>query len=201
MSTLLLVGAVFIAKYVLYYFMNYSERGFGVANPRYWGQRFWLILHISAGSTALLAGPLQFSRTVRQRWTRFHRVLGRAYLIAIACASIASIRLALTTTFDWGFASALLSLAFVWLTASGMAWYAILRRQVQIHQEWMIRSYIATFGFVSFRILENYTPISHLKPAGERAAVVAWSCWAIPMFIAEIWMQLLKMRKVVPAKH
>ena len=52
---------------------------------------------------AVLTGPWQFSRRLRQRSLGFHRVLGRVYLIAVVCGSLASFRLAFTTTFGWAF--------------------------------------------------------------------------------------------------
>ncbi len=41
--------------------------------------RWWLLPHGLAGASLLL-GPLQFSDRLRQRFTKFHRVVGRIYI-------------------------------------------------------------------------------------------------------------------------
>src|ERR1700751_6311738 len=45
--------------------------------------RHLLIPHTLCGVIALLAGPLQFSSRFRQRHLKFHRVLGRIYVISV----------------------------------------------------------------------------------------------------------------------
>jgi Predicted membrane protein (DUF2306) len=42
--------------------------------------RWWLLPHGLAGACAILLGPLQFSDRLRQRFTKFHRVVGRFYI-------------------------------------------------------------------------------------------------------------------------
>ena len=68
-------------------------------NEQYWfnpADKFWphvaaykglLIVHALAGATALLAGPIQFSGTIRRRWPRLHRRSGWTYVIAVAIAT------------------------------------------------------------------------------------------------------------------
>src|SRR5579871_238924 len=45
--------------------------------------RHLLIPHTLCGTIALLAGPLQFSTLFRQRHLKFHRTLGRIYVISV----------------------------------------------------------------------------------------------------------------------
>ena len=45
--------------------------------------RHLLIPHTLCGVFALLAGPMQFSSRFRQRHLKFHRVLGRIYVISV----------------------------------------------------------------------------------------------------------------------
>src|SRR5262252_6978337 len=45
--------------------------------------RHFLIPHTNSGVVALLAGPVQFSSRLRQRYLRFHRVLGLMYVISV----------------------------------------------------------------------------------------------------------------------
>jgi heme/copper-type cytochrome/quinol oxidase subunit 3 len=87
LAVVLLTAAGFVLRYVFHYYLNYSEAAFtdplrGAAN--YWRMRGWLLLHITSGMLALLIGPWQFSRRIRQRYIQLHRVSGRVYVIAVA---------------------------------------------------------------------------------------------------------------------
>lgn len=184
------LAAAFVVKYVFHYYLNYNPVGF----RGYWPKRPWLLLHISSGMVALLTGPWQFSRRLRQRNLSLHRYIGRTYLIAIALGSIASFRLATTTQdgWAWGFGVAMLGVA--WVTTSGMAYYAILLRQIAIHKEWMVRSYVVTFAFVIFRLFDDMGPTSHLMPEGDRAITLIWASWVLPLLATEVILQLKRMR-------
>jgi uncharacterized membrane protein len=187
---IMLVACTFVFRYVFPYYLHYNPAGF----EEYWTRRGWLLVHISSGMVALLIGPWQFSRRLRQRYLRLHRVSGRVYLIAIVCGATAAFYLAFTTADgrSWGFGLAALALA--WLTTGAMAFYAIRQRQIQLHQEWMVRSYIVTFAFVTFRFLNDTPPLSRLGPPNERAIAYIWACWALPLLAAEVIMQLRRMR-------
>src|SRR5487761_1011304 len=56
--------------------------------------RHLLIPHTISGLIALLAGPLQFSSRIRQRYLKFHRYLGRIYVISVFVGSFTGIALA-----------------------------------------------------------------------------------------------------------
>src|ERR1700758_655911 len=53
-----------------------------------------LIPHTLCGVLALLAGPLQFSSRVRTRYLKFHRVLGRVYVVSVFIGAFTGIALA-----------------------------------------------------------------------------------------------------------
>ena len=56
--------------------------------------RHLLIPHTLAGVVALLAGPIQFSLRFRQRHLKFHRVLGRIYVVCVLIGAFSGIALA-----------------------------------------------------------------------------------------------------------
>jgi hypothetical protein len=68
-----------------------------------------------------------------------------------------------------------------------MALIAIKARRFEIHKEWMIRSYVVTFGFVSFRLIDELNIFAGLGT--ERYATTAWLCWTIPLLFAEVALQ------------
>jgi Predicted membrane protein (DUF2306) len=51
-------------------------------------------------------------------------------------------------------------LAFAWITTASMAYISVMRGRILQHKEWMIRSYVVTFAFVTFRwLLCKTTPL------------------------------------------
>ncbi len=49
--------------------------------------KWWLLPHGLMGACALLLGPMQFSESLRQRFTKFHRVVGRFYVAGVFVAA------------------------------------------------------------------------------------------------------------------
>lgn len=157
----------------------------------------WLLLHIVGGTAAVLIGPLQFSATLRRRNIAVHRWSGRLYLLSVAVSVIAAIRILLLPHSSFGFRIGIAGLALAWIATTGVAYAAVRARQVPLHKEWMIRSYVVTFGFVFFRLL--LTPLFSLEIAtrGEIVSAVSWMCWALPLLVTEV---VLSSRKIVQAR-
>jgi uncharacterized membrane protein len=197
-SGLIVAAALaFVLKYVFRYYLHYNAAAFtdplrGAAN--YWIMRGWLLTHITGGMVALLTGPFQFWTGFRMRYVNLHRWMGRIFLSGVALGCVGAYRMAIVTTFGWAFGFALLALATAWFSCAGMALYAILKGQVQVHKEWMVRTYVVTFAFVTFRVLNDYYPGARLQPDADRAVAMAWACWVIPLLFAEIILQLRRMR-------
>ena len=80
-----------------------------------------------------------------------HRRLGLVYLAAVAIGSVAAFGLALKTDGGAIFGSGLFFLGVAWLTTTGLAYVAVKKYLIDQHREWMIRSYVVTFAFVTFR--------------------------------------------------
>ena len=197
-TLILMAAAAFVLKYVFRYYLHYNAAAFndpllGAAN--YWAMRGWLLMHITGGMLALLTGPFQFWTGFRMRFLNLHRWTGRVFLGGVAIGSIGAYRMAIGTTFGWAFGFALLALATAWFTSAAMALYAIMKRQVRIHKEWMVRTYVVTFAFVTFRVLNDYYPGARLQPDADRAVAIGWACWAIPLLFTEIIIQLRGMRR------
>jgi uncharacterized membrane protein len=153
----------------------------------HWNTRWWLLVHLGGGSLALLLGPFQFIRKLRTQYPHIHRWMGRTYLAGILVASIAALYMCIYVTSIPGFGVSLFFLDVAWLTTSSMALLAALCRQFAVHREWMIRSYVVTFGFVVFRLVQVINPF-HL-PNGINAVTNGWLCWAVPLLFAEVILQ------------
>lgn len=104
------------------------------------------------GTIALFVGPPVLWMGLKRRSMPIHRKLEMVYLASVAVSSITTYYLAITTKVTWVFGAGLGGLATAWVITTGLAFIAIGRRLFEQHKEWMIRSYIVTFGFVFFRM-------------------------------------------------
>jgi Predicted membrane protein (DUF2306) len=160
-----------------------------------------LFLHISGGTVALLIGPLQFWTGLRQRNLTFHRWTGRLFLLGVAVGVTGSIGLAVMAVGTWAFEVGLMGLASAWLVTTAMAYVSIRKGLVALHKEWMIRAYVVTFGFVFFRILSDYTPMSRWRPENDRDITIAWACWVVPLAVTEMIFQIRRLRAAVAVRR
>jgi hypothetical protein len=179
-----LIGMVFVVHTALPYF-TLSETQLG----RYWPRRWWLLLHISAGTFALLSGPVQLWLGLTNQRRQLHRRLGMAYVSCVAVSSAAGYYLGFNTTFGWVFGAGLASLATAWLVTTGLALVAIRRRLIEQHKEWMIRSYVVTTAFVTFRLFFTLLEQAGVGTTIERLTAMSWFCWAVPLLITEAILQ------------
>lgn len=156
--------------------------------------KWWLIGHLSGGILALLIGPFQFWKNFRNKYIKLHRTLGKVYLIAILvsaiCSTVMAWTVAIQINFAWAFSLQMLAVA--WITTSFMAYYTIRKKQIESHRQWMVRSYIITFGFISFRWIMDLPIIQQLGSFPEIAPTVVWSVWAVSLLIAEVIFQINK---------
>jgi uncharacterized membrane protein len=148
------LAARFLVHYAIPYFR--FDQAYFDANG-YWPHRARLIFHICGGMLALICGPFQFWTGLRQKAMGVHRWTGRLYLVGVAIGSLGAFLMAVYTQ-PHGFGLALMGLATAWILTSATAYAAILRGMVQLHKEWMVRSYLVTFAFVTFRTFSDEWP-------------------------------------------
>ncbi len=191
--TVLLVMAIAMGlKYFMadlrYYTLTEDNMG------RFFAVKWWLVFHLTGGITALLIGPFQFWSRMRNKWLRLHRTLGKIYLMAIVVAALASTWMAWTSALKihitWSLSLQILALA--WLSTAGMAYYCIRRGKVQQHKEWMVRSYLVTLVFLTFRIANDYMGAHDIGTFAERAPSIIYVTLFVPLLLADIIFQLRK---------
>jgi uncharacterized membrane protein len=188
-----LASLFFVAVAALPYF-TLNQATFGP----YWPRRGWLLLHVVTGIIALLSGPVQLWLGLADRVEGLHRSLGKVYLAAIAVSSVAAYYLALHTDGGWVFGSGLAGLATAWLVTSSMALLAIKRHLYEQHKEWMVRSYVVTTAFVTFRVLSSVLEGAGVGTRPEVLGLCAWFCWAVPLFVTETVLQGRRILQVRP---
>lgn len=190
-ARLVLLAWVFLVLFAGKFILNDALPYFGLDEGvfgRFWIMKWPLVGHISGGLIALIVGPFQFWDGFRNRYLKIHRWMGRLYLTGILIASVSSVALAFSTSIaiHWTWAVALLALAMAWFFTSGMALRMILLKRLQQHKEWMIRSYVVTFGFVIFRWLSEMEWITSQGTFVEYGPTIGWLSWVIPLFFTDI---------------
>jgi multisubunit Na+/H+ antiporter MnhB subunit len=181
---------VFIGVAALPYFLRTDEAQF----RQYWPMRGWLLVHIAMGMVAILSGPVQLWLGLSDRYPAVHRNLGFVYMAAVTLGAVAGYYLAFSTSGGVVFGSGLAGLATAWLMTTGLAFLAIKRHLYEQHKEWMIRSYVVTFAFVTFRAFD--TLIESRMPLLDHIGISAWFCWSVPLLLNEVVLQGRKILRV-----
>jgi predicted membrane protein DUF2306 len=124
---------------------------------------FLFVPHIIAGLVALLSGPLQFSSRVRSCSPKFHRILGRVYVISVFIAAPLAVVLSNHRHDPRAkyFVVANIVQAGTWIITTAAAFLTARNRCFRQHREWMIRSYAVTFTFVETRVLQPIPAWNH----------------------------------------
>lgn len=163
----------------LRYFINNPNQ---VINP------YVLLIHIGTGFIALILGPLQFWNGFRNKFLPIHRWMGRIYLTAVGISSIIGLYMGITTTHGIVFGSGMTMLALVWLFTGCMAFLSIKKGKIEEHKNWMIRNYVITFAFVSYRIGTDF--MLQWGFQFSDTMIMSWLCWAPQLLIVDFWIQL-----------
>ena len=169
----------------LHYIVDYTPGSFS----RFWPRRFVLLAHIFGGTLALFTGPFQLWSGLRRRSLRIHHITGYTYIFGIFLAGGCAFYLSFYAEPRYS-GIPLFVMAFAWWTTVGMALVAIRRKQIDAHRQWMIRGYVITFAFVTFRYIVDL-PV-FVAIGDERYQVMGWMCWSVPLLITEVALQWKK---------
>ncbi|HZX58641.1 MAG TPA: DUF2306 domain-containing protein [Mucilaginibacter sp.] len=192
---IVLSASVYFIVNSAFHYLAYNSKTYG----EFWPYAPVLALHIAGGLVALTLGPFQFMPSIRKNYAKTHRTTGKIYLISVAIAASVSLVLSIykiiVTEKALAYGTGLALLAIAWLLTSGMAYWSVRYRNFVQHREWMVRSYVVTCAFVSFRLIfKILTEKFHTNP-GATADLMAWACWAPPLMVAEAFLQGSKIRK------
>jgi uncharacterized membrane protein len=178
--------AYFVIKNAPKYFV-FTSQSYGAY---YWAKASWLFPHVVSGVLAAVLGPLQFWPRIRRDYLPYHRIAGRVYGVTVLIGAIAALGMAAKVgADDAAYALGLMGLALAWLTTTGLAIAAVRRKNLLQHRQWMVRSYVVTFAFVTFRLADDLMNAGHIMTDHERSAMLAWACWAVPLLCTEVALQ------------
>ncbi|WP_066306302.1 DUF2306 domain-containing protein [Bacillus sp. FJAT-29814] len=158
---------LWLGYFIIIAFMGYIVFMYGINDPRKAGivagklenpsfpfdtWKLFFYFHIATGAIALILGPFQFLKKSRKK-IKTHRAIGKIYVGSIFLSVPAGIYLAFYATGGIGSTIAFLILDVAWFVTTFIGMKRIKERNIQSHQEWMMRSYAVTLVFVTFRIL------------------------------------------------
>src|SRR5712692_3170015 len=161
--------------------------------------RWYLLPHALAGTCALLLGPMQFSDRIRQRFTKFHRVVGRIYITGALIVAPLGAYIQFFEERMGGprsFSIAALVDAILLMLTTAIAFTFILNGKVQQHRQWMTRSFAVALVFLEVRVVAGVTGWERIPGAIE---TIVWSCLAFSLLSADIVLQLQELRRSRPA--
>lgn len=183
----IVLSVYFFFDNVVAYFYGYRSRMFGNS---FWHNQFWVSLHMVGGTLTLFLGPAQFWPFLRKRYLRFHRFSGKLYMVGIGMIGLSAGRLSLISAcMPCRISLFLLTLFAVLSTA--LAWRAILHRNIKVHRQMMVRSYICVLAFVAVRIDDLYALDFLFGPISDpilRRVVNEYFFSFVPLILAEIVM-------------
>lgn len=188
---LVLIGSALVTGYFmamrLHFLTDFSEASY---SSYFWEKRYGLIVHIWAGLLAIICGFVQVWMGINGRTGAIHRRLGWTYVACVGISSASAIHLALMVPGHFTYASGLFMNAIIWAAATAMGLWARMRGRMQLHREWMLRSYVLALAFTAARIMlplfRHYVEVPSDPLADDIQGTVAWACWVIPLLMFDM---------------
>lgn len=135
-------------------FEAWNKNLFSGIIPDDWLGNTSLVFHILLASVVLFGGPLQFMPFVRNRFRRFHRYLGRAYLILVVLISLTGVVMTIQgKSFGTFFLHVVNSLSVIYI-----CWFAVMtiknamNKNFNEHRKWALRLFMVANGVWFIRV-------------------------------------------------
>ena len=149
-------------------------------------------VHMLGGTIMLFCGAINLYIGATRRHFKYHKLVGRTYLIGGSLGAIIAIVIALGPAHKTDGAAMLTNLstslsvlAIAWLAAASMAYRAVRNKRYDSHRDWIIRSYVLAWAFVFCRLASRVPTVAEL---GEGQAFI-WLSWVGPLIVCEIALQ------------
>ena len=145
--------------------------------------------HALGGGVVLVIGLLQLLPTIRARAPRAHRVLGRVYVVGALVTGGAGLYLARWAAGGLVTRVGFAGLAVGVLVTTALAWRHAVRRELDAHRRWMLRSFALFFAAVTLRL---ELPLLIAAYGGDflpAYRIVAWLSWVPNLAWAEWWVR------------
>ena len=167
--------------------------------PTWLNNRLWFLLHMTFGTVVYVAGFIQFNSYIRNNYIRFHRKVGKLYILSsLICIST------LFRMLPDGMCVACRPSQYIvtclWLLFVVLAYFFIRQRRIVLHQRMMILSYICAAYFVTVRVVDRYAMKFFRSLFNEEPTALLisdLSVWVIPIAFAGIFWLITDKRKLI----
>jgi len=152
------------------------------------------LLHILPALVFLVLGPLQFNQTFRQRHLQWHRRTGRLLLVCGTIVGVSALLMSFGMPAIGGVNQAAATTLFglFFLFALAKAFRHVLRCEIALHREWMIRAFSTGLAVATIRpivaVFFATSRFSGLTPY-EFFGTAFWMGFVLHLIAAEAWIQ------------
>ena len=141
--------------------------------------------HIISGPLSLILGLALINSSVRRRWPKAHRVIGRlqianVVLIVAPGGFVMALRADGGTPAVAGFAV----LAVLTAVTAVLGFIAAAQRKFGAHQRWMFRCFLLLTSAVILRLIAGVSIMAHMESKWIYP-VSAWISWVVPVAVYE----------------
>ena len=151
-------------------------------------------MHVVPGLIFLIVGPLQFSRTIRARWIRLHRILGRVFIVTGVFLVVISFGIVFMFPTIGGVVTAVANFTFGLLLIFALikAFLHVRRREINLHREWMIRAFAIGLGASTIRLfIVAFVGIANAQ-IEEIFGISFWMGFTLNLLVAELWIRHIR---------
>ena len=183
------IGLLILAPFP-HYFSADLDYGFLRSKGDYFfssGYYIGFYAHIVGAPLAFFAGSLQVSRTLRFKWPRFHRMLGRVYCCSVLLLAFpGGLVMALKAYGGWSSTLCFALLSILMGAATVAGWRVARLGNYRQHSTWMLRSYLLIASAIFLRILHPMITTFGLDHEFTYQISV-WVSWLFPLCVFEIF--------------
>jgi len=155
-----------------------------------------LFVHIIPGTLFMILAPLQFVPKIRSRYLKFHRYSGRLLVVFGLTIGVTALFMSFKMAIGGvNETTATVVFASIFLFSLIKSFYHILRSEVALHREWMIRMFAIGFAIATVRpIVGMFFALSRLSPH-EFFGIAFWLGFTIHLLAAEAWINYTRPSK------
>jgi hypothetical protein len=143
--------------------------------------------HVYTSIFLMIFGAFQFSNYLKKNFIALHKISGKVYFIILMFFSAPS-GLIMSYYANGGSYTqvSFILLSLFWIVFTFFSYYFILKKDIQNHQKFAIRSFALTLSAISLRLFK-YLLVLFFEPLPMDAyRTAAWSSWLFNLFIAEL---------------
>lgn len=175
------------STYVLYHNERFVIDSTDPIWQHYESFKWWLLPHAVFGVIVLVFAPFQFSDRIRQRFTRWHRGMGRLYVLGVFVLAPLGAYIQYyqeRTGAPRSFTILAIVDALMLIVATSFAGLFAYKRKIGLHRQWATRSYAIALVFIAGRFVLGVTGWETLGV--EIVQAIIWSCLALSVVFADI---------------